>query len=215
MTKQIIFENLVHIGALLYLVCFLFRDQMGLRAFAMMGDLVYTAYYFGVTDQPLWGAMFWSTMNMAINGYMIMHLLKDRREGVLGDDELRLYRNLSTLSPGEFRKLIQHGTWKTADEGQVLTEEGKALDKLYYVLEGKVFIDKSGRKIDASPSQFVGEIAYLKNRAASATVTLGKGTLYMTWSHEALAIAKKSHDNLGASLNALLNADMADKVARA
>jgi hypothetical protein len=37
--------NLIHIGALCYLVCFLFRDQLWLRIFAVLGDLVYTGFY--------------------------------------------------------------------------------------------------------------------------------------------------------------------------
>lgn len=55
---KFLFENMVHLGAVLYLICFLFRDQVILRSFAIAGDFAYTAFYFGATDQPLWQAMF-------------------------------------------------------------------------------------------------------------------------------------------------------------
>jgi len=49
-------ENIVHIGAALYLVGFLFRDQILLRAFVIAGDLVYISYFYFAPQVPLWGS---------------------------------------------------------------------------------------------------------------------------------------------------------------
>jgi hypothetical protein len=208
------YSNLIHLGAILYLVCFLFRNQIHLRLFAIMGDLVYTAYYFGVASHPLWEAMVWSVLNMGVNAVMIAMIINDNRETKLGDNELRLYRNLASLSPGEFRKLMALGKWHTATENIVLTNEGQSLDQLYYVLEGEVDIEKSGRKIEVKPELFIGEIAYLLRKPASATVAIKKGALYVAWSHTALEKAITKQDALKNALNTLLSADLATKVAR-
>ena len=39
-------ENIVHFGAALYLIGFLFREQIVLRAFVIAGDLVYISYFY-------------------------------------------------------------------------------------------------------------------------------------------------------------------------
>lgn len=208
-------QNIVHVGALLFLVGFTFRNQIYLRTFAIVGDSCYTIYYFVATDKPLWNAMFWSTMGMAINLFMIALILRDTRISPLNDDELNLFRNLRGLSPGQFRKLMQIGKWTRATERDCLTEEGKELDKLHYVLDGKVEINKSGRQILAEPAVFIGELAFLRQKPATATVHVQPQALYVTWSHFELNKALNKSDELRNALAMLLNNDLAEKVARA
>jgi hypothetical protein len=212
--SQSYYAYLIHLGAILYLVCFLFRNQIHLRIFAMLGDAVYTAYFFGVTGHPLWEAMMWSLMNMAVNAVMIGVLLNDKRETKLGDNELKLYRNLTSLSPGEFRKLVGLGKWNVAAQTETLTQEGQVLDKLYYVLDGALDITKSGRVINVQPGLFIGEIAYLLQKPATATVTVKPGTIYIAWPHAVLTKAFERQDGMRHALSALLSSDLAEKVAR-
>lgn len=207
-------QELIHIGAILYLVCFLFRNQILLRCFAIAGDMAYTAYFYGVNEQPLWNAMFWSSTNIVINSIMIMVLMNEHRHGKLADNDLKLYRSLNSLTPGEFRKLSALGKWKTAAEVTLLTTEGEALDRLYYVLEGEVNMEKSGRRIEVKSELFIGEIAFLLNKPATATVKLKPGALYVEWSHAVLRKAFEKQAGLKHALGALLSTDLAGKVAR-
>lgn len=55
-------ENIVHLGAALYLAGFLFRDQILLRALVIAGDLVYISYFYFAPEVPLWGGIFWSSV---------------------------------------------------------------------------------------------------------------------------------------------------------
>ena len=48
-------ENIVHVGALLYLAGFLFRNQIVLRSLIIAGDFVYILYFYFAPDVPLWG----------------------------------------------------------------------------------------------------------------------------------------------------------------
>lgn len=212
---QEFYQALIHIGAILYLVCFLFRNQIMLRCFAVAGDVAYTAYYYGVSSQPLWEAMFWSSTNIAVNCVMLFILYTESRQGSLGDNELKLYRSLNALTPGEFRRLAALGKWKTATEEMVLTTEGQDLSRLYYILEGEVDIEKSGRKIEVKPELFIGEIAYLLQKPASATVKLKTGSLFIEWEHAVLKKAFAKQESLKHALGALLSSDLAGKVARA
>jgi len=89
------------------------------------------------------------------------------------------------------------------------------VDKLYYVLNGGVTIGKQGRLIECEPKLFIGEIAFLRDKAASATVTTAANALYVSWDQAELRALLKKNEDLKNAISALLSADMADKVARA
>jgi Cyclic nucleotide-binding domain len=206
--------NLIHLGAWFYLVCFLFRNQLLLRGFAILGDLAYTGYYWAATSAPLYEAMIYSTLNMIINITMIMLIFNDKRQSNLSDDELKLYQGLKGISPGDFRKLMRLGTWSKTSETITLTTEGEPVNQLHYILDGALEITKSGRAIDVLPGIFIGEIAFLRNTPASATVLAKTGTTYISWPHGVLHKITAQHSGLHQSLTNLLSSDLAAKVAR-
>jgi Cyclic nucleotide-binding domain len=206
--------HLIHLGAVLYLICFLFRDQILLRSFAIAGDLAYTAYYFTAASHPLWEAIAWIIPNMTINIVMIFFILRDRRMTSLSDDEMSLFQNLRGLNPGQFRRLIKLGNWENVEAQKTLTEEGKPLDRLYYVLRGDVEINKGERNIKVDPTVFIGELAYLRKKPATATVSVRPGAVIVSWSHADLERATTKDAGLNGALGVLLSNDMAEKVAR-
>jgi Cyclic nucleotide-binding domain len=205
---------LIHLGAMCYLVCFLFREQLLLRIFAICGDVFYTAYFFVAAGEPLWSALTYSSLNIVINVIMIGMIMQDRRHMPLADNDLKLYQSFKGMSPGDFRRLSRIGQWHNNKDTQILTEEGKQLDRLYYILEGDIELRKGERNIPVEAGMFVGEIAFLKCVPASATVIAKPGTHYISWSHEALNKASTRHDGLKQSLGLLLSSDLASKVAR-
>jgi hypothetical protein len=211
---QDVLPHLIHLGAILYLICFLFRDQILLRSFAILGDFAYMAFYFTAAGQPLWSAIAWIIPNMGINIVMIFLILRDRQMMPLSDDEMSLFQNLRGLNPGQFRRLIKMGKWQRVDEETQITEEGKDLDRLYYVLSGDVEVDKAGRKIKVEPAVFIGELAYLRKKPATATVRVKPGAVFVSWAHSSLEQVTKKDDGLAAVLGTLLSNDLAEKVAR-
>lgn len=214
MTWQEIAQNLVHVGAILYIVGFLFRDQIMLRSFAIAGDIAYVVYYFYISEQPLWGAIFWNIPNLIVNLAMIGMILRDRRSTSFDENELKLFRCLKNLSPSDFRKIVRLGKWNRPSAEVPLSTEGQPLHTLHYVVEGDVAIDKGGRKIPTLPGLFIGEVAFLKQRPASATVKVAPGALYISWPHDKLLQMQARNDGLRNAINSMLSADMAEKVAR-
>ncbi|MCA0432190.1 MAG: cyclic nucleotide-binding domain-containing protein [Proteobacteria bacterium] len=204
----------VHLGAIFFLICFLFRNQLYLRSFAILGSLAYIAYYYGVTSEPLWAPMVYSSLNIATNLVMIGLILRDQREGQFGEGDLQLFRRLSPLNPGEFRRLMRGGTWQQAEGSTQITTEGAALDRLYFVMDGDIEIEKSGRKITPDSGIFIGEIAFLSNKPATATVTLRPGARYVSWDSNALRQQLARDSALQHGMLKLLNADLMTKVAR-
>jgi hypothetical protein len=209
-----IFPLMIHLGALLYVVCFLFRDQLYLRLLAVASDLVYCIFYYGTVEDPFW-AIIYNLMAMTVNIAMILIIIKDRKLTTMSDQDMELFRAFSGISPGDFRRLRKHGTWHLAEEDTVLTTENKPLTELYYVLSGQVEIKKSDREIPISGKHFIGEIAYLQKTPASATVIAKPGCNYISWTHEDLSKLSDKHDGLAQNLAALMSADLAMKVSRA
>jgi hypothetical protein len=208
-------ENLVHIAAAIYLAGFLFRDQIMLRGLVIVGDFVYTAYYLFAPAEPLWGGALWSVVFIVVNTVMISRIIADRAHFGLSDDELRLFRKLDTMTPGEFRRFMRMGGWRTAAAPTVLTQENKPVECLYFILDGTATIEKSGRTTPIDAGVFIGEIAFLLTQPASATVTVAPHSRYVVWDAGALRRMLIRSPSLRIAFNAALNRDMAMKVARA
>jgi len=213
--SQFVDLGLIHLAAFVGVAAMFFRDQLLLRGFLVVSTLLYIAYYIVVPDVPLWGAIFWSVVTLGVNGTMIVRLLFDRTQFRLSDDELRLFAAFRSLSPGEFRALMSVAHWRTASARTILTREGAPVDKLYYVLDGAIGISKGGRSFPISAGAFIGELAFLRRQVASATVTLEPGTGYVEWPTQALEGLLGKSPSLRTAVDALFNADMAEKVARA
>lgn len=207
-------QNLVHVAALFTLFCYLFRDQIKLRIFAAIGDLLLSVYYYVAFADPLWNPMVWSLLNVVINTTMILLILRDGREGGMSDDELSLFRNLETLTPGQFRKLAKAGSWHKSGEPQTLTTEGETPDQLFYVLSGNIEVNKANRNIPVAPNLFIGELAYMRKRPATATVTVSGEARYISWSHEDLEALFKRNDDLRTAMTLLMGRDVAEKMAK-
>ncbi len=207
-------ENVVHLGAVLYLAGFLFRDQILLRTFVIAGDVVYILYFYFAPAVPLWGGVFWSMVLVLVNAWMIFRLLADRAHVAMSDNERQLVPLLDGLTPGEFRRLMRAGTWQSATAPTVLTRENEPLDHLYYVLAGSIDIDKAGQSFSIGPETFIGEVAFLLKREATATVTLAPGARYISWNIGALRRMMLGAPSLAIALAGALNRDMAAKVAR-
>jgi hypothetical protein len=212
--QEFIIQNLVHVAAVFTLLCFLFRDQIKLRVFAAIGDFLLSIYYFTAFPIPLWNPMVWSLMNVVINTGMILLILRDGREGVMSDDELSLFRSLDALTPGQFRKLVKHGHWHRAEADAVLTKDGEMLDKLYYILDGKVSVQKLKKKLSVGPKIFIGELGFLRKRPATATTSVPAGALYMSWPHADLETLFQKDEDLKTAMHLLMGRDVAEKMAK-
>jgi hypothetical protein len=214
LTTQFVIQNLVHVSALFTLICYLFRDQIKLRLFAMIGDALLAIYYFAGLDQPLWNPLGWSIVNILVNVFMIALLYRDGRIFQMSDREMSLFRKLDSLTPGQFRTLMKDAEWSDSEAQAILTQEGEKPDKLHFVLEGAITIDKAGRSFDVEPGHFIGELAYLRKKPATATARVSSGARVVSWTHEALQKLTTRDPALAAALGLLLNNDLAEKVAR-
>ncbi len=208
-------ENIVHVGALLYLAGFLFRNQLILRSLIIAGDFVYILYFYFAPDVPLWGGIFWSAMFTVVNLAMIGVIVADTMHFSLTANEKKLFGQLENLTPGEFRQLLRAGKEELAAVPAVITRGGETLEKLYFILEGRMTIEKGGQSWPSETQTFIGEIAFLLARPATATVILEAGTVYFVWEAEVLHRLLRGNPALNTALSAIMNKKLAQKVASA
>ena len=210
-------ENIVHAAAAFYLAGFLFRDQVLLRSLIVLGDLVYVLYFFYAPETPLWGGIFWSSLFIAVNMVMLAMIILDRKTFGLNREEIELFEQLGSLSPGQFRKLRPLGEYRTAHQPVVLVVEGERPPALFYVLEGDIDITKANgyrtgyRSRDSQA--FVGEVAFLLGRPASATVTLGGNARYFAFDEVKLHALLDRSPEIAGNLRNAMNRNMAAKIA--
>jgi CRP-like cAMP-binding protein len=173
----------------------------------------YLAYYYTVTDEPLWNAILTSGTLALVNLVMIGVVLLERTTFAMSRQAAAIFRSFDMLTPGQFRRIMRHGTVRTADETVRLTTEGMRVDKLCYVTAGKVILTKEGRRTEIPPRIFVGEIAYATGNVASATVELAEGSVWVEWDQDRLRRLARRFPALGVALVAQFNVDLLGKVA--
>lgn len=206
-------QQIVHVAALLQLAGYLFRDQIIMRSLLIGGSCIYVLYYLLAPATPLWGGMFWSLAFSLVNLSMVLLLVRDRRIGPMSEEDSRLFSLLAGLSPGEFRKLRRMAERVEVSDPQEMTREGQSLDHLYFLIDGSARVRKGSTELLIGGPVFVGEVAFLLGRPASATVLAEPGARYLRWESRALKQLSLRSPSLRIAFTEALNRDMALKVA--
>lgn len=91
-------EFCIHLANVFYLVSFLLRDILWLRALTCCG-LVLGIVFFSCQQTPMYGPAVWHVVFLLINGIMIRRLVAERRQSTLTAEQERVaqgaFENLS------------------------------------------------------------------------------------------------------------------------
>lgn len=203
---------LVHAAALAQVAGFLLRDQLRLRALVAFGGALYLLYYYLAPAAPLWAAMFWSATMVGVNLVMIVLIARNRSRRALSDDALRMYGAFEAMEPGDFRRLLRLARVFDVDAPTTLTRLGEQADRVFHVIHGTVEIARADRALSAEGPMFIGEMGYLLERPASATVIAAPGARVAAWDSAALRRFCARHDRIARALEIAFNRDLAMKM---
>lgn len=206
---------IMHLASLLAVAALALRNQLRLRAVLLVSTFLNLLDHALALEGPLWNSLVWDAVTLTVNIWVMGQIILDRTHVGLSAEEERLFQAFGSLSPGEFRRIVKLARWGTTDEAKVLTTEGVRPDHLFYILEGEILLAKAGRETRLAAQTFIGEVAFVKERTASATVTLQPGARYLVWSTAQLRQYFAKKQSLRVAMIRLLSADMAMKVARA
>ena len=207
----------VHAAMLCYAGGFLFRSQIKLRLLVLAGTALYIAYYWWHPAVPLWDAIFASLVIGVANLVGLALLTLDAVPLAMGRA-----RELSdafetiapgTVKPGRVRRLARMGVVDTVETDMQLLRQGLRSGALHFILDGEASLHKHGTTHTVRGPCFLGEIAFVTGRPASADVTVRAGSRIVSWPAATLMQAMHRSGELDRSLRALVSYDLAGKLA--
>ena len=206
-------DILVHIGAFLMLLAYLVRDQILLRGLIILGTIFYIVSYFFM-DPPLWSALLWSASFVVINAIMIVVIYSDRASFVMSEQEEKLYQVFNALSPGEFKKILKIADWFDTPSAEQITTEGEIPERLYFIIDGEALVARNNKEFFVGPNVFIGELAYLIKKPATASVKLTDKAVGVSWKTSSLTKLLAANPQMKIAFDGLLNQDLASKLAK-
>ena len=216
MTEYINPGVLLHFGNLLYLFAYLVRDILWLRVLLVVAMLCLLPYYFCCSESPLYPAIAWQAIFILVNLVQIALLIMERRPVFMGEDELKLYRTVfQSLSPREFVKLLSIAEWKRVAEGQELLRQNLPIKTLSLISSGRGSVEVDGRHIaEVGPGQFVGEMGFLTQQNASASVIARLPLDVLAWPVDKLRSLFDEMPQIHVKVQGILGADLVEKLRR-
>lgn len=207
-------QTLVLIAGALHVLGYLVIHQVALRLLLLTGTAVYVLYYMTAAETPLWDAVYMALAMGAANLIGLGSLFWRRSELAIPSRHRDIYDHFQDhLPPGDFRDLVSLAERVTLDEDAVLTTEHDPVPALYYVVSGKIEIEKHGEVFAMPAGVFVGEVAYLTGRVSSATTRLKKGAEMLVWDPARLRRRADRAARFKLALEAMISKDLALKVA--
>lgn len=198
-----------------YVLGFLFRDQIYTRFLVVVGSVLYIVYYGTVGPTPLWDAIIGSVLIGLSSAQGVMRLWFSRMTWVIPKDARHIFESMGQIEPGLFQRLYRAADRATARKDVVLTQQGQAVDRLWYLVDGALQVERVGQEpaMIRQPG-FVGEIAWLTDGAATATVTAREGADMLSWPTKKLRGATRKSVRLELALDSLIAQDLARKLSK-
>lgn len=203
---------LLNLGALLYFIGFLVRDELILRMLILTGTVLYLIYYLLFPTGPLWNAFITSSILGIANLWVLGKIVFERTTLALSENEKRLYDCFNTLTPGQFRILMKHAKWHFVEEKVQLCTQDQQADRFFYILDGNIDINKNDKRFLLEPHNFLGEVAFILNGKYSATAFAKQSVCYIEWNNKTIKKEMNKNPNLHNAISALFNKDLALKV---
>jgi hypothetical protein len=208
------YDLLGHIGFGLIGASFLVKDILWLRLISIVANGTIATFNYIVPQEPLWVVIGWSLLFVFINIVQILLAYRERQGVRFNEEEQELYDTLFlAFSPVEFLKLLRVGQWKTVDQEQVLIKAGETVTQLMLVYNGSVTIVQNGEFVaHAKDGAFLGEMGYLTDRPASATVTTNAPTRYLEWPTNQLKALLARNPSMAVALQTVFNQGLIQKI---
>ena len=137
------------------------------------------------------------------------------RRGIRFTDEERVF--LKVIAPGlerlDARRLLDLGRWKTALQGVELTEQDEVPSHVHFFLAGSAEVSISGRMVgQLGPTSAVGELEFLRERPATATVTVTRPSRIFSMEALVLRAHLERHPGVRAVLESRFGSQLGDKL---
>ncbi len=206
-------DVLVHLANALFLVSYLVRDILWLRALCT-GAAACLAVAFYRMAPTAWALLCWQLVFIVINGVQIALLLQERRPMAL-DPDAALLRQLvlRPLLQAEFRAMLGLARFESAAPGELLVRAGAMPADLVVVLRGQAEVrGATGVLAVLGPGRLVGEMSFVTGALPTADVVAHEGTRVVRFDRAALERLFARRPDVGRAVHAVLGVDLVAKL---
>ena len=202
-----------HLSYILIAVSYWLTDIFWLRIVAVVG-LSLEIVYFLMSGGDLRTGIGWDIVFIAINLYQLYRLVQERLSLRLPEKDRDLLRKvLAGLNDGQIARLLGAGALYDLPAGTTLAEENEALEKLYFICDGRVSVTISGRAVSQlEQGNFVGEVAFLTERPATATVVAETPVRALAFDRDTLKQFFKNETEVAGLIYQLIGRELAHKI---
>lgn len=205
-----------HLASVLTMVAYLLKDILWLRLLTIFSCFAGIVFNYFVPATPLWTVIYWNVLFAIINIVQIAIIIKERAGVHFSEEEQELHETLfKNFAPFEFMKLMRVGKWLEAKPGQVLAVERQSLDAVMLIYNGLARVEKDGKEVaQLKDGNFIGEVSFITEGAASATVRALTPTRYVAWPKAAIKALLKRNPSMRFAMQSMLSTDLSKKLMR-
>jgi hypothetical protein len=202
-----------HVSYVMIAISYWLTDIFWLRSMAIVG-LAFEILYFTFSGGDLRTGIGWDTIFIGINGYQLYRLWKDRLSLHLPEaDRELLHSVLPGLNDVQIARLLLAGEFSEIPQGTTLTRENEILQRLFFICAGQVTVMISGRVISQlEKGNFVGEIAFITDKPATATVIAESTLRALIFDREKLSQFFRNEAEVAGLIYQLLGRELAFKI---
>jgi len=203
-----------HLAFGLIAFSFLVKDIFWLRIVSIIASLFSVFYNYVIPLEPMWLAINWNFIFIAVNIYHIAIILYEKREVKMDDKNQELYDTLfSEMTPVEYLKISRAAKWEMVKSGQRIITQGMPVPDLYLIYNGTVDVIVDNEQIaELKDGEFVGEMSFLTEKVATATCKVKYDAQCLVWKQREFKELLKRNPSLYFTIQSVLSAQVSDKL---
>ena len=203
-----------HLAFGLIAFSFLVKDIFWLRILSIAASLFSVFYNYVIPAEPMWLAINWNFIFIAVNLYHIAVILYEKREVKMDDKNQELYDTLfKEMTPVEYLKISRAAKWEMVKAGERIITQGMPVPDLYLIYNGTVDVIVDGEGIaQLKDGEFVGEMSFLTEKVATATCKVKSDAQCLVWKQKEFKELLKRNPSLYFTIQSVLSAQVSDKL---
>ena len=205
-----------HLAFGLIAFSFLVKDIFWLRIVSILASLFSVFYNYLIPLEPMWLAINWNFIFIAVNLYHIAVILYEKREVKMDDKNQELYDTLfSEMTPVEYLKISRAAKWELVKAGQRIITQGMPVPDLYLIYNGTVDVIVDNEEIaELKDGEFVGEMSFLTEKVATATCKVKYDAQCLVWKQKEFKELLKRNPSLYFTIQSVLSSQVSDKLVK-
>ena len=151
-----------------------------------------------------------------MNVAQLIILQIENRRGRFSDDEATFIKTcLAGIERAHSRRLVKLGAWTEVQEDVTLITQDIPPDHLKFIVSGEARVERNGRTIGTVRcGDFLGEMSYLTDKPATASVITTEPTRYLSFDRKILRGHLEKNPEVRHALEAGFNRNLVDKLSK-